>query len=454
MFRIEKLNITKRKISLNWLTAGLLAYSTIYITLTIFSNQIGLDGGFYLSIGRNLWQNHINYFDIASSYNPLGIMLLGMPYAISENPFHFSFLLYFLFIIIDTFLFYFICNLFYKDNRQSIFISSIFLLYIILLDGQFIVLEPIQLFFIFLSLIFTFKKKFILVGIAFFSAFMTKQYSLALIVPITWIILAEKDNFRTKSINLITLITSFLGSCFLFYMMYASDFRFDYFLLRILGKVPELSNSLSVIHGTGEGYNFLTFSKSLMTIAFYFPLIWIPLITLKKYHENKLILVLIISFSSVLFFAAYFHYFILIFPWGLILLHLNFRQLTTKVKPIIYLLLLCPTIILGVKMMRSKINLSRQDSNISNVLQNHIPKSSKVYIVNVSMSQYALCQFNSIDYKTIGYSFPNIIKKEVVINALKSGSYLIANEDYIGNENKSSFQLIHSEVGFSIFKKI
>ena len=432
---------------------SLFALAGLFIVGSAISQQIGLDGGFYLAVARNLWEDGYNYFDIASSYNPLGIMILGLPNLLLDNPVQINYLLYFFILIIDTILFYHVCVYYRKDQPQSLLISAVFLLYALLLDGHLIILEPIQLLFIFISILFTHRKQYLLVGLTLFCAFLTKQYSLALIVPICLIIIQEGNAAKQKLIQLTCVCFIFFAALVAFYWLYAPMFSFEYYLLRLLGQVPQMKGILSNTIGTGEGYNITVFAKTLFKIILFFPLMWLPLITFQKNKANFSLLITILSFSSVFIFAAYYHYFLLILPWMLILLHQNLDLNKIKIHRFFYILILLPTLFLFLKTARNKYIISVQENALSETLKSYIPKDSKVYIVNLSMAQYAHCDFNSIDNNTIGYTFPNVIKKEAVLSAITSGSFLIADLNYLDNKERQQYLIVSNKEEYVIYKK-
>ena len=432
---------------------SLFALAGLFIVGSAISQQIGLDGGFYLAVARNLWEDGYNYFDIASSYNPLGIMILGLPNLLLDNPVQINYLLYFFILIIDTILFYHVCVYYRKDQPQSLLISAVFLLYALLLDGHLIILEPIQLLFIFISILFTHRKQYLLVGLTLFCAFLTKQYSLALIVPICLIIIQEGNAAKQKLIQLTSVCFIFFAALVAFYWLYAPMFSFEYYLLRLLGQVPQMKGILSNTIGTGEGYNITVFAKTLFKIILFFPLMWLPLITFQKNKANFNLLITILSFSSVFIFAAYYHYFLLILPWMLILLHQNLDLNKIKIHRFFYILILLPTLFLFLKTARNKYIISVQENALSETLKSYIPKDSKVYIVNLSMAQYAHCDFNSIDNNTIGYTFPNVIKKEAILSAMTSGSFLIADLNYLDNKERQQYLIVSNKEEYVIYKK-
>lgn len=435
------------------LAYALLGLAAIFIVGSILTMQIGLDGGFYLALARNVWEDGVNYFDLASSYNPLGIMILGLPNIFLDNPVQINYLTYFLFLILDTLLFYYICLHYRKDHIQSLLFSSIFLFYALVLDGHLIILEPVQLLFIFASILFIHHKKYVWLGVTFFCAFLTKQYSLALIIPICLTIFQGGHTNKQKLIQFTSTMAIFIASFVVFYFLYARQFSFEYYLQRLLGKVPQMKEILSNTTGTGEGYSIVIFLNAMFKIALYCPLIWLPLLTVKKDKVNFNLLIAALSFSSVLIFAAYFHYFLLILPWMIILLHNNIDLKSLKLHRAIYLLILSPTLFLFVKTARNKYIISQQEKNISEILQSYIPQDSKVYIVNLSMAQYAYCDFNSIDNRMIGYAFPNIIKKEAVINAMTPGTFLIADVGYLQEDEKQAYLTVSDQTNYIIYKK-
>lgn len=435
------------------LAYSLFAVAGLFIIGSIISQHIGLDGGFYLAVARNLWEDGYNYFEIASSYNPLGIIILGLPNLFLDNPVQINYLLYFFILFIDTILFYQICDYYRKDQPQSLLISAVFLLYALLLDGHLIILEPIQLLFIFTSILFIHRKQYLLVGLTLFCAFLTKQYSLALIVPICLIIIQDGNTAKQKLIQLTSVCFIFFAALVFFYLLYAPMFSFEYYLLRLLGQVPQMKGILSNSTGTGEGYDITVFVKTLLKIILFFPLMWLPLITFKKNKANFSLLITILSFSSVFIFASYYHYFILILPWMLILLHQNLDLNKIKIHRIFYILILLPTLFLLLKTTRNKYIISVQEKALTETLKSYIPKDSKVYVVNLSMAQYAHCDFNSIEPNTIGYTFPNVIKKEAVLSAMKSGSFLIADINYLDNKERQQYVIVSNKKEYVIYKK-
>lgn len=432
---------------------GLLSICLFFIIWAIGTNQIGLDGGFYLSIARNMWEDGVNYFELASSYNPLGMMLLGIPNLFFENPIQLNYILYFTFLITDALLFFKICLLYRENKRQAILLTSIFLLYTLILDGHLIILEPLQLFFIFMSVIQLHQKKFLTTGVCFFLAFLTKQYSLAFALPIAFFIFQSDESITKKILHLTMVIVSGLISTLIFYFLYADQTDVIYYIKRLLGSVPQMADVLSNHNATGEGYNISVFAKTTMKVLIYCPLLFLPLIKFQRNRANAFLIISFFSFTSVLFFASYFHYFILLLPWALILMHQNIEVEKLKYPWLISMIVLAPSLFMIAKTVRSKNLIAQQEKEIAIHLQSHIPKNSKVFIANSNMSQYAICDFNSIDNNKIGYTFPNVLKKESVIEAIETGSFLIADDLFLSNSEKQNFEPISIRSDYIIFQK-
>ncbi len=438
---------------LSFLAYALLSVCLIFIVWAIGTSQIGLDGGFYLAITRNLWEDGINYFDFASSYNPLGILLLGIPNLFFENPVQLNYILYFFILILDAVLFYKVCMLYRNNSIQAIFFSSIFLLYTLILDGHLIILEPLQLFFIFLAILQLHKKNYITVGILFFLAFLTKQYSLAFALPIVFFIFQDNASIAKKTLHVIFIVSVALFSATTVYLLFAKQTDFIYFINRLLGHVPQMTDLLSNQNGTGQGYNLSVFVKTSLKVIIYCPLLILPLFTFQRNRTNAFLILSFFSFSSVLIFASYFHYFILLLPWSLILLHQNIEVEKLKYRWALSIVILAPTLLMLVKTARSKNIIAAQEKEISLHLQSTIPKNSNVFIANSNMTQYAHCDFNSIDNHKIGYTFPNVIKKDGVLKALKTGSYLIADENFLSVKERERFMEISRNLDYIIFQK-
>jgi hypothetical protein len=137
----------------------------------------------------------------------------------------------------------------------------------------------------------------------------------------------------------------------------------------------------------------------------------------------------------------------------LILLHRNLDLNKIKIHRIFYILILLPTLFLLLKTTRNKYIISVQENALTETLKSYIPKDSKVYIVNLSMAQYAHCDFNSIEPNTIGYTFPNVIKKEAVLSAMTSGSFLIADINYLDNKERQEYVIVSNKKEYVIYKK-
>jgi len=53
----------------------------------------------------------------------------------------------------------------------------------------------------------------------------------------------------------------------------------------------------------------------------------------------------------------------------------------------------------------------------------------------------------------IGYAFPNIIKKEAVINAMTPGTFLIADVGYLQENEKQAYLMVSVQKDYIIYKK-
>lgn len=440
-------------LNLKFYTYLIFALCSVVILFSIYTVNIGLDGGFYLSVGRNIWEDHINYYHIASSYNPMGIMILGLPNIFGDVDLKWNLLIYFTILIIDTILFYHICHSLKSDKLQNLFFSSIFLLYTLLLDGHLVVLEPIQLTFLFSTYIFLNRKKYAGVGFFLFLSFLVKQYSLAFLIPILFEINFNSDNLGNKIKNNIRVAIGFLLPLILFYFVYCNSIEFSYFLKRLLGKVPELDGNLTNMKGTGDGYNLQIFLISLVKILFFFPITLFVFRLTNKNEKSKLLIITFISFCVVLIFAGYFHYYQLIVPWVLMHVYHQFEFDKIKHKIALFTILLLPTMYLLVKTVKTKHIISEKEKNTTQLLRKHIPEKSKVFITHVSIAHYALCNFNSIDLQKIGYSFPNILKKEVIFMSLDKGEYLITDDQFIALDWIDRFNMIYKDDDYCIYQR-
>jgi hypothetical protein len=58
-----------------------------------------------------------------------------------------------------------------------------------------------------------------------------------------------------------------------------------------------------------------------------------------------------------------------------------------------------------------------------------IPKGSTVFLEGVSPAHYYLCDFNSINLSTIGYTFSGYLLPTSILKYAKGGSFILASQE-------------------------
>ena len=69
------------------LVASIVIVLIVFLSISYLSYPLlGSDSGFYLAYAREFYKGNIYFIDIATSYNPLAIVILGIPYLFSAHP--------------------------------------------------------------------------------------------------------------------------------------------------------------------------------------------------------------------------------------------------------------------------------------------------------------------------------------------------------------------------------
>ncbi len=397
------------------------------------------DSGYFLCLSRAIYNGKIYFLEIGTIYNPLAILIYGIPFLFSEFPdFRFSFFINFIFAIGSSILLFQILKKINGYLQRNIFYALYYLLVLLMLDGCSLMLETITVFFQLLSLIFYFQfkesKKLTLIfftGIAVSLAFLSKQNGLFIIAVIGIDIIITK---QLKIKNLLSLAFGIIVPILIFYF---------YLIYNGLGLKDCLKYSLGqgvaldMGNGTGLSYNFFTYSLGFIFFGAYnCYLVFIPIFLLKnknKLNNKNLIYFLPFIFSlSVFFTASYMHYFQFILPYSFIMyvycetkfnnnLHLKFHK-TAYIFSIFFL-----GAIVVYTFFRKETKMQNQEI-LKNTLQTNITKNAEVYLDGISPAFYYLNEFNSINLKKIGFCFPGYFFESTIVNEMKKDSFLLLNE--------------------------
>ena len=415
----------------------------VFIGLIIYRmfnyTNVSYDCGYYLSVARDMYHGNTFFTDIAVSYNPLGILMIGLPYLFTENTTYTMHVFVNLMVIIlgSTLLFLILRRL--KTSKQTAFFFSV--LYVALTlnyDGIIIMLEPysvlFQLFAIYFFLNILEEKKVLsslfLSGLCISLAFLCKQFGLFLLLP-TGVYLLLKQTALIKRIIMLTLgVVTPLLVLFAFYASKGIDLV--QYVNFILGKGVALdfgngTGLIDSINTTGI-VNFIIATIFMVLIPFY-------LRKSKLQESEKLFFILLpVSALSVFIFADYNHYFQYLTPYIIILFVVALNTSEQKLKPIIqqvaFIISVGMILFLSLKTNKLQKRNSRYLLKGLAIIEQEVPKGSTVFLSRVSPAFYYLLDYNSISLDKIGYTFPEYYKPETILNTLSEGDYLVLTQDY------------------------
>lgn len=434
----------------------------VFIGLMIYRifkyTSVSYDCGYYLSVARDMYNGNTFFTDIAASYNPLGILILGFPYFFTDSTtYSMHVFVNLLFITLGGFMLFLILRRLKTAIQTALFFSLLYIAITINYDGNVIMLEPYSVLFQLIALFFFLnvldeKKVFsslFFSGIYISLAFLSKQFGLFLLLPTgMYLLLKQTALIKRISIYALGVITPLL-LLFLFYM--SKGVNIIQYISFILGK------GVSLDYGNGTGLvdtinttgivNFIIATFFLILIPFY----------LKKSELKKskifFFTLLPISSLSVLIFANYNHYFQYVTPYIIILFIVALNTSQQKLKPIINQLVFIISVGMVVFLSLKTLKLQKRNSKYLMkglaIVEQEIPKGSNVFLSRISPAFYYLLDFNSINLNQIGYTFPEYYKPETILNSLSTGDYLVLTQSYYEKYKQFSHQFSQKKVEFT-----
>lgn len=399
---------------------------------------IGVDSGYYMVIARELYEGKVYFHEIGVSYNPLSIVALGLPYLFDVSPdYRWHLLINILISIGSTVIFYKILNIVSNRKKVNLFLSLFLLLLNLVLDGKYVLLEPLSVLFQLFAIYFYLKyikesgfKKIFLVGVFICLAFLSKQYGVFVLMPIG-IDIIFRNRIRSLGSVIVYFSVGFVIPLLIFFC-YLSFYEVDIveFLKYVLGKGIDID----IGNGTGVGTTFFSYPMDLLYILlFNFYVLIIPVLVIKNRgnldNYKWLFLLLPITSLSVLYFANYWHYYQYIVPfWVLLLAYLLKLDKVYKYKRIWFLTFSFSILVMAmysILTFKGKEEKIAQQHLTAETLNEIIPEGSRVYLDGPSQSYYYLCELESINLKKIAFAFPGYFYPETIANNMKTGSFLV-----------------------------
>lgn len=423
-------------------TAGIVVVLLIvFLTVSYLSYPlVGPDSGYYLSMAREFYSGKIYFVDIATSYNPLAVIVLGLPYLFQNSPdFRLSLLINFIVIWTSSYILFSILQKINNAKKDNLFYSLFFVLASLMLDGSQIMLEPISVFFqltgLLLYLMYRDSEKYrylFFAGITIALSFLSKQYGMFILAPIGIdILINRKAIFKKSAIMALGFLVP-IGLFFLY--LTGNGASFIESINYMLGR------GIHYDRGNGTGINYSTSTYLIGFSAFiacnlYLLLVPVLLLKIRKNFDYKgLLFISVLPFSLlVLIPASYPHYFQYVLPYALMafvyLLSITDSSRIRKFSTVAFAIsILIMGIVAAVSYSRRDVKIDWQETFIKEVSA-QIPKQSKVFIDGANPALYYLCDFQSINLKKIGFTFPGYFYPKTIVQYRESNSYLIVTKE-------------------------
>ncbi len=434
----------------------LVLFVIVFLSVSYLSYPlVGPDSGYYLATAREFYNGNVYFIDIATAYNPLAIIILGIPFLFSAHPDpRYSLIINMFIIWLSAFVFYSILQKIKANKNENVFYALFFVLGSLLLDGSYLMLEPISVFFQLTGLLFYLKNKesnatkyLFFAGVAFALSFLSKQYGLFILAPIGIAILINKKQIIKK---IVLLTIGFLIPISVFYCYLSSNGAgFIAFINYIFGKGIHLDKG----NGTGINYNLTTYLIGFGVFVLYnLYVLFIPVLFFKNrknFDYKSLLFISIFPFSLlVLLSASYAHYFQYVLPYALIAFaYLSYTFVTpiSKNKEVVFLIsIVIMSAISVVSYSRKQNKIDLQEATLQQ-LSSVIPNKSEVYLDGISPAFYYLCDYKSIQLNTVGFTFPGYFYPKTIVQNMEKNSFLVV--------SKEAYLSYKSQVG-SFSKKI
>jgi hypothetical protein len=430
-----------------WYNVALLFLFAGYTISTVFFPFMGHDSGFYLKYALDFY-NGLSYFhDFNVAYTPLSMYILSLVYYIfPEASLYLFYTVITLLYVFCGFLFLQILRNFGIEQKLTVVMTSILVVALFVYDGANIQLEPFVLIFQLISIL-LFQKwiktdnLLYLFGTGFncFLAFYAKQYGLFILIGYAWYFFANRNEMKERIKSVLIFLAGFMiPVLFLLVQFYFHELNPSEMFVKIAGI--EVLKGNEVI--TGIGYDVFNLVRSLFrslievpVLILIFPLS-IKYAGLPKLKDTMLIFCIATGSLLQLLFAGYRHYYQLIGPYMLILMALMFRDLSAQTPWLKkwFKILIIAFIIISAGNVADRFNhrikrLKRQNIN-AELLLGVLPRGEKVYLQGVSPAYYYLCRYNSADFKTLGYRFPEEFTPAYLSGNLPEKSFIITDTLY------------------------
>ena len=429
-------SISKGRFSLLLFLGYVIVFALYFIT--ILYREVNVDAAYYLGVVDSIYDGLIPIRDFQLGYTPLSFYLMLIVRVFTHN-FTAYLLIMLLMLVFASYILY---KIVFKltDNKSLSLLSAILLLIqSYLFEGTYFVLEPITIFFGLLSVYCLFAaeltpKNILLSGLFAGAAFMSKQYGLAYLAGNMIFLALVHGSYSEKIKRLFYTGIGFIIIPVIFVV---------YFMFNGLS----ISETITAFMGGGYGKREATFWKEGISALFnirYFLTVFLIAIPYVVYKNRRLIPITIalITIVFLLTFQFYFqlfdHYYILIFPFILILFTLISKVNYKAVGYALVVIMVLSSLYLGKKMVRDTVHVVKSNPKEVqlaelNDIEKLINEHDVIYSLSVKyVSYYYLLNIKPPLFEKYGFSFGNETPYEM-IEKISNATVLLVDNNFFNN---------------------
>ena len=423
------------------------------IILAFMTTSFSPDEGYYLSIARDLLDGKKYFIDIASPYNPLSILYYTIPLKLGLATHAPIYLFNWLILILNASLFFLILKQMNIEKTNCIVGSLFYFVVNFFLDGKYILLEPLSVFFQLLAFLCFLKFKtivrFLLIGLLIGLSFFSKQYGAFLLGSFSVYLIYNKQLKETMLLvfGFFILILGFE----IWFVVNGGDWLFG--IKSIIGKGIDFDYG----NGTGQGYTLVSYLIGYL-VFISLNIIPIHILIKNKFRLNSsLNMLLLFNFLCSLLplvFASFFHYFQYVLPHFLLLAivslsSINFSYYDFRIPFMINIVFLFGIIFYNFKSLKIK---NQNQYNETAIIQSYVPRSSSVYLDGINPAVYYLCNYKSINLRRIGY-FPGYFNENSIEIELGSDERILTHDSRKYNKLKLLSKFMFANKYYYVYTK-
>ena len=446
-----RLVLTKILIILNIIFTIFAVYLSFISISTSFPSN---DAGYYLSVVERFNEGYVPYKDFKLNYPPFFIYFISFFKKIffSSGTFEFYMAFIVLLNICSASILYYLLGFVTDKNPLRYFSSVVFFIYIYAYKGFMTTLEPFVFFFSLLACLIYLvaiihKKDYCLILCGLFAAlsFLSKQFGLAILIPIAGDLIISSIEKRARAKHFLYLGLGLFIPLILFcaYVIFYQNISYSILFDSIIAAGRNYGKKSFILAGKSI-IIFIVFYKSASYIMF------LPLLifnrTVWKDRVFRTLIFGAFAFSLPLYFEQFQHYYIYLCPFfialGLYMTNLFLNSSKTFKSGFSFILagaallfIINPVWTVSNLLAKTYDYKKLKDSKteiytIGAQISKYIPKKAKVLNLSEQRFNY-LCDFFPSDIKKWGYKFTDRFNISELKEASSKVEYALLDENFI-----------------------